>query len=290
MTNLKYDLVQLTKRNRDGSFQTQHDRLSMLSLIADQLQAFGWRQMRANDIKGRHVNRLVAYWKAEGLKHTVIRNRLAVLRWWCNRVGRSGVIPPTNEVYQLEPRHIAARVSKAQVLPTGVLPQIRDPYVRVSVELQEQFGLRRAESMLIQPWKADVGTALILQGSWTKGGRPRRIPILTPAQRDVLERAKAFVQHKTASLIPPHKTFRQQQDTYTTCVAEVGLSKLHGLRHAYAQRRFFELAGFPCPACGGPSMRELTPTQRQADMDARMILTGEMGHSRTQITTAYIGR
>jgi hypothetical protein len=205
-------------------------------------------------------------------------------------VGRSGVIPPTNDVYQLDPRHVAARVSKAQVLPEDALPKIRDPYVRMSVELQQHFGLRRAESILIKPWQADYGTLLVLQGSWTKGGRPRRIPILTPEQRDVLDRAKALVGHKTAALIPPHKTYRHQKHTYTTCVAEAGLSTLHGLRHAYAQRRFLELTGFPCPLAGGPSKQELTPEQRQVDAAARMIFTEEMGHCRTQITTAYIGR
>jgi hypothetical protein len=289
MTNLKYDLVQLTKRNRDGSFQTQHDRLSILSLIADQLHAFGWRQMRAQDIKGRHVNKLVASWKQDGVQHATIRNRLAVLRWWCARVGRRGVMPPTNDVYQLEPRHTIARESKAHVLPAGVLPRVQDRHVQLSLALQAQFGLRRAESLLIKPWQADHGHELVLQGSWTKGGRPRRIPIVTQDQRRVLDEAKALVR-PPASLIPVEKTYREQLHTYTYNVAKVGLSKLHGLRHAYAQRRFADLAGFPCPACGGPAMRALTPTQRQADSDARMILAEEMGHSREQITTAYIGR
>jgi hypothetical protein len=65
---------------------------------------------------------------------------------------------------------------------------------------------------------------------------------------------------------------------------------MHGLRHAYAQRRFLELAGFPCPACGGPTRQTMTPAEREADEDARMVLTEEMGHQRTSITSAYLGR
>jgi hypothetical protein len=290
MTNLKFDLVQLTKRNRDGSFQTQRDRLGILSLVADQLHTLGFQQMRGGDIKGRHVNRLLALWKQEQISHATIRNRLAVLRWWCERVGRQGVMPATNQYYGLEPRRFVARTSKAQTVEAPTLARVGDAYVCHSLALQGAFGLRREESLKIKPWQADQGHELVLQGSWTKGGRPRRIPVRTAEQRTVLDAAKALVRTKHASLIPAHKTYAQQLNTYTYQVAKVGLSKLHGLRHAYAQQRFLELAGFPCPACGGPTWRELTPAQQEADLDARSLLTEEMGHSRLEITTAYIGR
>jgi hypothetical protein len=290
MRDLKYELVQLTLRNRDGSFQTQHDRRTMLGLCADQLYTLGFQQMHARDIKGRHVNRLLARWKEDHLSHATIRNRLSVLRWWCEKVGRASVMPATNRYYALGPRQVKARVSKAQAVDAPTLARIGDTAVRHSLALQRAFGLRREESLKIKPWQADQGHELVLQGSWTKGGRPRRIPILTEDQRQALDEAKGFVRRKEASLIPLGKTYAQQLHVYTYEVAKVGLSKLHGLRHAYAQRRFLELAGFPCPAAGGPALRELTPEQQEADLDARMILTEEMGHSRTQITTAYIGR
>jgi integrase len=290
MRDLKYELVQLALRNRDGSFQTRHDRLGMLTLMADQLYTLGFQQMHAWDIKGRHVNRLLARWKQEQISHATIRNRLAVLRWWCAKVGRASVMPPTNTYYALDPRKVIARVSKATTVDEPTLERIGDAAVRQSLALQRAFGLRREESLKIKPWQADHGHELVLQGSWTKGGRPRRIPILTEDQRQALDEAKGFVRRKEASLIPLFKTYAQQLHVYTYEVAKVGLSKLHGLRHAYAQRRFLELAGFPCPAGGGPARRELTPDQQEADLDARMILTEEMGHSRTQITTAYIGR
>jgi hypothetical protein len=34
----------------------------------------------------------------------------------------------------------------------------------------------------------------------------------------------------------------------------------------------------------------MTPAQREADEDARMLLTEEMGHQRISITSAYLGR
>ena len=67
-----------------------------------------------------------------------------------------------------------------------------DPYVRMSLELQRAFGLRREEAIKIRPDLADKGETLWLKPSWTKGGRAREVPIRTDAQRAVLERARAL--------------------------------------------------------------------------------------------------
>jgi hypothetical protein len=91
-------------------------------------------------------------------------------------------------------------------------------------------------------------------------------------------------------LIPAHKSYVVQLHRYEHWTRQAGLSHLHGLRHAYAQDRFLELAGFPCPAMGGLSRAQLTPEQREADYDARVIISGELGHSREAITAAYLGR
>jgi len=64
---------------------------------------------------------------------------------------------------------------------------------------------------------------------------------------------------------------------------------VHGLRHAYAQARYRELAGFDPPAAGGRHSRELTPAQREADQHARRTVSHELGHEREQITAVYLG-
>ena len=82
----------------------------------------------------------------------------------------------------------------------------------------------------------------------------------------------------------------KQLRRYEAQCARAGLDKMHGLRHAYAQERFLELAGFACPAAGGPSREQLTPAQREADYDARVLISAELGHGREAITAAYLGR
>lgn len=288
MHQLTFELRNLADRNRDGSYATRANRTNMLKLMGDQLWEAGYKKMHAGDLKGRHVNALLHRWQADGLSPGTIKNRLSVLRWWAEKIGRASVLAPRNAHYAIPPRETVARVSKAKDLPPDVLARIQDRYVRMSLELQRAFGLRREEAMKIKPRQADHGAMLTLRGSWTKGGRPRDVPIRTTAQREVLDRATALA--KGGALIPPDCTYVRQMRRYERECSRVGLRKMHGLRHLYAQDRFLELTGFAAPAAGGPTQHELTPAQREADADARMIISEELGHGREAITTAYLGR
>jgi integrase len=144
--------------------------------------------------------------------------------------------------------------------------------------------------MKIRVGQADQGAWLALQASWTKGGRARQIPIRTAAQRKLLERIKAFLPTKESSLIPAHLSYVQHLRRYESLTVRAGFHKLHGLRHAYAQERFYELAGFASPAAGGPPREALTAQQREADYEARMLISEELGHGREAITAVYLGR
>jgi hypothetical protein len=92
------------------------------------------------------------------------------------------------------------------------------------------------------------------------------------------------------SLIPANRNYVQQLRVYEGHTSRAGLSKLHGLRHAYAQQRYQELTGLPCPAAGGPVSTQLTAPQKQIDTAARLTISRELGHEREQITAAYLGR
>ena len=288
MHQLTYELKQLADAHREGSYATQHNRRHMLMQMGEQLVAAGYKNMHVGELKGRHVQALLAQWTAQTLSPDTIRNRLAVLRWWAAKVQKVSILPKRNAPYGLPRRQTVARTSKAREVPQEKLVQVRDRYVRMSLHLQRAFGLRREESIKIKPVQADRGDRLVLQGSWTKGGRPREIPIRTLAQREVLEAAKALA--KRGALIPADKRYVEQLHRYEHWTRKAGLSHLHGLRHAYAQERFLELAGFPCPAMGGPSWGQLTPAQREADDDARVLISAELGHCRPAITAAYLGR
>ncbi|MFN7778611.1 MAG: phage integrase N-terminal domain-containing protein, partial [Betaproteobacteria bacterium] len=88
MRDLNYQLKQLCHRNRDGSFATQRDRERVLDLVANQLQEAGYRHLGATSLKPKHVEGLVARWQAEGLAVGTIKNRMAELRWWAEKIGK----------------------------------------------------------------------------------------------------------------------------------------------------------------------------------------------------------
>jgi len=66
------------------------------------------------------------------------------------------------------------------------LEKVRDQHVRMSLELQQAFGLRREEAIKFQPSFADRGDHIVLKESWTKGGKSRVIPVRNEAQRAVV--------------------------------------------------------------------------------------------------------
>ena len=178
--------------------------------------------------------------------------------------------------------------SKACELPAQDLAKVSDEHVRLSLELQQAFGLRRDECLKRQPGYADRGDTLVLKGSWTKGGKPREVPLRTASQRAVLNRAHALAGN--GSMIPKERSYAQHVKIYERQTAEAGLTKMHGLRHAYAQRRYEELAGWKSPKEGGPIRRALTAEQKRVDLMVRLAISKELDHEREGITAVYLGR
>jgi hypothetical protein len=288
MRDLNHQLKQLCKRNRDGSYSTQANRARMLNQIANQLQDMGYRRMNTRSLKPKHVDALVKRWLSEGMAAGTIKNRMNCLRWWAAKVDRRNVIARSNEFYGIPDRQFVSNESKAVAVDDNALLSVKDDHVRMSLELQRAFGLRREEAIKFIPAYADQGNHIRLKASWTKGGKTRVVPVLTQEQRAVLNHAHRLV--GAGSLIPPQKTYIQQLRTYERHTTQAGLSKLHGLRHAYAQSRYQQLTGWTCPATGGLAANALNAEQRQQDHQARLTVSRELGHVREQISAVYLGR
>ncbi|MGV2908811.1 phage integrase N-terminal domain-containing protein [Achromobacter sp. AGC25] len=286
MDDLTYTLRQLCLRNRDGSHATQADRQRSLNLVARQLCEAGFRQMRATSLKGKHVEALLQRWQAEGLSAGTLKNRMAHLRWWAEKVGKAGILPTDNTKLGIPERRYVSNESKAKEIGDR-LGRITDPHVRMSLRLQAAFGLRREESIKFQPRYADRSDHIAIKGSWAKGGRDRAVPITTQEQRAVLDEARRLA--GLGSLIPSHKTYIQQRHVYDGQCKAARLSNMHGLRHRYAQMRYEVLTGWRAPAAGGPGKTQLSSSQRMSDQHARQQISRELGHERMKVTAIYLG-
>jgi site-specific recombinase XerC len=288
MKDLNYQLMKLCRENRDGGFSTQATRSRMLDLIASQLQELGYRRMQPKSLRPKHVDALVVHWRNQGIRVGTLKNRLSALRWWAKKVNKPSIIAKDNSVYGIGKREYVAKESKAQKLDDKKLSKISDAYVRLSVRLQAGFGLRREESIKFNPSYAMQDDHIQLKSSWTKGGRARAVPIRSDEQRQLLQEVKNLA--KGGSLIPAQLNYVQQLHRYERQLRNVGLSKLHGLRHAYAQQRYFELTGWKAPVAGGPTSKELTAGQLAPDNEARATISRELGHARADISAVYLGR
>ncbi len=288
MKDLNYAMSRLCTKHRDGSFGTQAARSRSLDLMATQLHDLGFRHMKnAEQLKPKHVWALVTFWQKEELKPGTIKNRMSALRWVAGKTNNEKLLAKDNDHYGIAQRIYVTNDNKGIDFKKGQIASITDPHVRLSAELQKAFGLRREEAMKFIPSKAIDGDKISLQGSWTKGGKERDIPIRNTEQRAVLERARAFVGGQ--SMIPSNRSYVQHMRIFEKEMGAVGLGRTHGARHFYAQQRFKELTGRLAPVLGGESRRELSQEDRAIDNEARLQISQELGHERMQIVAVYLG-
>ncbi|MDH3509817.1 MAG: integrase domain-containing protein [Gammaproteobacteria bacterium] len=288
MKDLNYQLMKLCRDNRDGSYSTQATRSRILDLIANQLHELGYRQMQARSLKPKHVDALVSHWKDHSISVGTFKNRLSALRWWANKVGKADIIARDNNAYGIGNRSYVGEESKAKLLDEKQLGKVSDEHVRLSLRLQSAFGLRREEAIKFSPNYAIKNNHIKLKASWTKGGRARTVPIRNDEQRQLLTEVKTLA--KGGALIPPERNYVEQRNRYDRQVRDAGIKNPHGLRHAYAQRRYEELTGWKSPLAGGPATKSLSSNQRALDKGARATVSRELGHDRESITRTYLGK
>ncbi len=290
---LEYQFNQMCNKHREGSHATQANRKAMLKMFAEQLKACGYNthRMTPNDLKGRHVNKLLELWRKDGVSTGTIKNRMVVVRWWAKEVGNPKAVQ-SNDTYKIEKRVYVTNRDKSISLKDLDLSKI-DENIAQSLRLQDAFGLRREESMKFQPEYAldgqwiDNAKYIILKPTWTKGKRGRTIPISNENQRKELRKAYALAQKNGGSLIPKEKSYKTHLASFERVTSALGVGQTHGLRHGYAQTRYKELMGFDCPAVGGP--RSLTADEIVKDKEIRMLISEELGHGRIGVTSIYLG-
>ncbi|OAL80761.1 integrase [Acinetobacter sp. SFB] len=290
---LEYQFDQLCNKFREGSHATQANRRSMLKLFTEQFAKNGYdvKTMSPKDLKGRHVNKLLEQWRKDGVSTGTIKNRMVAVRWWAEKVGNSAAVKD-NATYKIENRVYVTNENKSISLKELDLSKT-DANIAQSLRLQDAFGLRREESMKFQPeyaldgQKIENAQYIRLKDSWTKGGRPRTIPITNEKQRQQLQNAYAQAVKNGGSMIPKEKSYKSHKANFEAVTHALGVGQTHGLRHGYAQTRYRELMGFDCPAVGGS--RLLSEHEREKDKEIRMLISEELGHSRINITSVYLG-
>jgi hypothetical protein len=288
MRRLAYQFKQMCEHTKSGAFSSRASRLRRCSSIARDLETCGFRNLDIQNFKPKHIEALVALWKERQLAIGTIKNNMIELRRLAEYIGKENIVKRTNREYGIDNRKYVTNVSKANEVTSEQLSRVTDPYTKASLRLEREFGLRREESIKIEPAWADLGDRIRLKDSWTKGGKYREVEVVTAAQRAALDNAKAVAGN--GSLIPKGMRYKDQLERFKAQCDKAGISRVHGLRHQYAQERYAALTGWKCPACGGPTSKQLTPEQKARDRAVRLLISKALGHEREQITSVYLGR
>ena len=251
------------------------------------LHELGFRRLRATGLKRKHVNALVAEWQRRGLAVGTVKNRMSALRWWAGHVGRPGVVG-TNAAHGIgERRYVHQR--RQERGPRRGEARAGDRCARADVARapgpRSGCGARRRSSSRPPGRTAAIGCGSRRRGR-RAGGRARfRSGTSTSARcstRPGASRAAGRRFRAGAATPRTRKVYEKQTEA-------AGLSRMHGLRHAYAQARYEALTGWKAPVAGGPRRRSLGPAKRRIDKAARMTIARELGHGRLEIVPVYLG-
>jgi site-specific recombinase XerD len=273
--------------NRDGSYETQRARKNRLHQISHDLVDGGYKLRHISGFRTKHIIYLVNHWKEQNLSAGTMKNRMTDIRWLCEKLNKAHIVSSNKEL-GIDNRIYVTNDDKSIKVTNEQIDNIKSPYIKLSLQLQELFGLRREESMKFKPFVADKGDKLELQSSWCKGGKARSIPIGTKEQRDLIDKIKIFLEQAHLSLIPEDKTYKTHKKLYEKQLIRAGIHKAHGLRHRYAQKLYLEKTGWECPARGGPLKKELSGVQKEIDLKTRLEISKVLGHERISITDVYL--
>ena len=323
MNRLEYVAVRAIMRHRgDLSEASVARQRQEVRQMGRQLWAAGYHLEELRQLRGKSVKLLMDVWAGKRpcpvtgqtrvLSPSVQAVRLSTLRKLCRIAGKPSLVPKGNVKAGLPPRVRRPRTNVAWRLSEKDLTAVPDRHVRLALQLQQEFGLRKKESLLLDARRCDEGAVLRVDRG-TKGGQPRVVPIRTDVQRALLAEVKEVNATTPRGTLVAESSLKGGFDSYKRNMGVAGLARGHGLRHHYAQQRYAQLVqervpdgqGWVCPKAGGPARSKaeavalglevngkpavLSPADLGRDREARQELAEELGHHRAAVTAIYIG-
>lgn len=316
------DPVIRRRANKKGvcSSTTAKDRRRDIRAAIAKLWELGFRIRKLASLKAKHVTALMKAWEAEGKSPQLLHNRLSMLRTLAGWLGKEQIVGHLDDYFPPErTRRVTAAKQNRAWEANGVDPlamiekaKLVDSRLAMMIALQHHFAMRVKESILFRPANAmaEDGRAIEIHAG-TKGGRPRRYPIISQAQWDVFVWVRDEVAAGRVKRVGwSDCTFEQAQNRFYRLIKKhLGITKSqlgitpHGLRHGGAQGLYQHCSGgFPSPievaaAAGYLTVDSQTPPKllpprglsREVHYQASMAVSRALGHNRIDVTPAYYG-
>ncbi|OGT01905.1 MAG: hypothetical protein A3F73_00180 [Gallionellales bacterium RIFCSPLOWO2_12_FULL_59_22] len=306
LTTIQVNRSKAAHKEKSVGYSTQAKREQVVLDFFMALIYLGYKIESVHSLKQKHLVAVfnfleIAGEDKRGQAPSTIQNKISIMRTFCGWIGKAGMVGDSykyvrdktsvrrTNVVQDDLSWVGNRVDVQEIV--AKIREMGDERVAVWVEQCWVFGIRIQESVLMRPGIGDKGEALYVREG-TKGGRDRHVPIKTPEQRAVLEKAKALMDKKTGFLGKRGKTPEQNYQHFRDFMRKkMGITKAdkgvtcHGLRHQYAQEQHKDLAGVDAPIKGG-DISVVTPDEYNS---VTRTLMEHLGHSRVSIGSAYYG-
>jgi len=297
----RFSLTAGTGRSRPVSFRTMEQYQEVLTKCLHDLAdpTINMKVQNLTDLSAKHVRAVTQVWVNRGCSASYLASQNTALRRLAIWMGKPDAVPRLCDLVAdptLYRRSYSALTSKnwetAGIDIEKVFTDMEAECEITGLQLRLilVIGLRAREAVMFKPFAADRGDSLFISNG-TKGGRARIIPVENALQRDILERCKVVAKGNSRGLVSPNpgKSVRNNLARFYYLCEKIGITKkalgvtVHGLRHTYASRKYEQHTGTKSPVDGGGEV------SRDVDQRARQDISELLGHSRTTITSSYLG-
>ena len=250
-------------------------------------------------ISQQDFKNLAAFWQSKGYATGTMQDKASVLRHILTACGNMKADVGNKELgIENSKRDVLNSANEnrgCKPLQESSINSIKDNSIKAAATLIISYGLRKDESLhavwaLSKGRDIGQGGVLNIQGSWAKNGRPRSFKMIDNGI--ALKEAAALV--RNFEIKGRVEQFRGRLDRQFTKLKTLDSNPdlhAHALRHNYSQNRYSQLTGgLAAPAAGGISYKDMNKEQKSSYNNACGIIAGEMGHTRPEISTTYLGR
>jgi integrase len=297
----KFTIPAGTGRRRAASIRTgeQYGEVLQKTLRDLALPEVNMRLQNLSELSRKHVQAVTNLWVERGASAAYLATLNTSLRRLAIWMGKPDCVPRLKDligdpaVYRRSYSALKSKNWDTAGIDISSVFEAMDtecPVTGLHLRLILVVGLRPREALMLKPSSADQGSHLFVTDG-SKGGKARSVPVETPSQREILDRCKVVARQNARGVVSPRPNASLQRNIwrfYTLC-RKVGICKKdlgvtpHGLRHTFANREYQRLTGEKSPVDGGGEVSS------DVDHAARQRVSEDLGHSRTSITSAYLG-
>ncbi len=292
-----------TAIDKTVSFKTREQRALFLRRFFRDLRSVGGFKTLPDprNIGERHIQVMVLHWQERGLSIGTVQTYMSYLRGLCNWVGKPGMVRhPHDYGFSKEARRVEVAQHDKSWSGQGVdvdkkieAVEKEDLRVGTMLRLMFAFALRAKEAVMFRPHvnvcTLEDGRHCIHIRQGSKGGRPRKVLITTPAQETVLSAARQLAAAEDDPIGDPARSLKSSYRRFYYVVGKMGITMKemnttsHGLRHEGLNDVYEVITGHRSPVRGGHC------PDPELDREARSVVARMAGHSRVKASSAYLG-